>query len=190
MKFILIFAIFVLSNSVWSQKMFTFYLMGRPMSIERNNALMTVGLENKINFEFAGNDVIELKGIEYFVNYNDSISKVIAATKLGEDWLNGIYSKADQEEKQQNAVRETVRKNKYFETASHDLFEPIILLKKGKGIKNIKYKVYVVGQLQKDETRKFNTHLIFRYNNKKNQLILKSNKVGPLPFTLPQNGLI
>jgi len=164
--------------------------MGRPMSIERNNALITVGLEDKINFEFAGNDVIELKGIEYFVDYNDSISTVIAAAELGEDWLNGIYSKTDQEEKQQNAVRETVRKNKYFETASHDLLEPIILLKKGKGKKNIKYKIYVVGQLQKDETRKFNTHLIFRYNNKKNKLFLNSNKVGPLPFTLPQNGLI
>lgn len=160
------------------------------MSIERNNALMTVGLENKINFEYAGNDVIELKGIEYFVNYNDSISKVIAAAELGEDWLNGIYSKTDQEEIQQNAVRDIVRKNKYFETASHELFQPIIILKKGKGKKNEKYKVYVVGQLKVDESRKFNTHLIFRHNKKKNQLILKSHKVGPLPFTLPQNGLI
>lgn len=168
--------------------------MGRPMSIERNNALLTVGLENKINFEFAGNDVIELKGIEYFVNYNDSISKVIEATKLGEDWLNGIYSKTDQEEIRQNVVRELVRKNKYFETKDHDLFQAIIFLKKRKGKKTGPdargYKVYVVGQLKSDETRKFNTHLIFRYNKKKNQLILKSHKVGPLPFTLPQNGLV
>ena len=164
------------------------------MSIERNNALLTVGLENKINFEYDGNDIIELKGIEYFVNYNDSISKVIAATKLGEDWLNDIYSKTDQEEIRQNVVREIVRKNKYFETKDHDLFQAIILLKKRKGKKTDPdargYKIYVVGQLKSDETRKFNTHLIFRYNNKKNKLFLKSNKVGPLPFTLPQNGLI
>lgn len=190
MKFILFFAIFVLTSVVWSQKSYTYYLMGRPMSIERNNALMTIGLEHKIKFDFAGNDVIELKGIEYFVNYNDSISMVIAATKLGEDWLNGIYSKTDQEEIRQNAVREIVRKNKCFDTASHDLFQPIILLKKLKGEKNEKYKIYVVGQLKVDESRKFNTHLIFRYNKKKKKMILKSHKVGPLPFTLPQNGLI
>lgn len=164
------------------------------MSIERNNALKTVGLEHKINFEFAGNDLIELKGIEFFVNYNDSISKVIAATKLGENWLNDIYSKTDQEEIRQNAVRDIVRKNKYFETTSAELFQAIILLKKGKGKKNDPdssgYKVYVVGQLKVDESRKFNTQLIFRYNKKKNKMILKSHKVGPLPFTLPQNGLI
>jgi hypothetical protein len=164
------------------------------MSIERNNALITVGLENKINFTFAGNDVIELKGIEYFVNYNDSISKVIAATKLGEDWLNGIYTKTDQEEIRQNAVRELARKNKYFETKGQELFQAIILLKKREGKKTDPdargYKVYVVGQLKNDETRKFNTHLIFRYNKKKNKMIIKSHKVGPLPFSLPQNGLV
>lgn len=190
MKFIFLFAFFALTNLVWSQKSFTYYLMGRPMSIERNNALITIGLENKINFTFAGNDVIELKGIEYFVNYNDSISKVIAATKLGEDWLNGIYTKTDQEEIRQNAVRELVRKNKYFESKGQELFQAIIILKKGKGKKNEKYKVYVVGQLKSDETRKFNTHLIFRYNKKKNKMIIKSHKVGPLPFSLPQNGLV
>jgi len=194
MKFIFLFAFFALINVVWSQKSFTYYLLGRPMSIERNNALITVGLENKINFTFAGNDVIELKGIEYFVNYNDSISKVIAATKLGEDWLNGIYTKTDQEEIRQNAVRELVRKNKYFETKGQELFQAIILLKKREGKKTDPdargYKVYVVGQLKSDETRKFNTHLIFKYNKKKNKMIIKSHKVRPLPFSLPQNGLV
>jgi hypothetical protein len=70
------------------------------------------------------------------------------------------------------------------------LFQAIIILKKGKGKKNEKYKVYVVGQLKSDETRKFNTHLIFKYNKKKNKMIIKSHKVGPLPFSLPQNGLV
>lgn len=160
------------------------------MSVERNNALLTIGLDNKINFEFAGNDVIELKGIEYFVSYNDSISKLIAASQLGENWLNDIYTKTDEEEKRQNTVREIVKRTKYFQTYSLDLFEPIILLKKLKANKNEKYKVYVVGQLKEDESRKFNTHLIFKYNKKKNKMMLKSHKVGPLPFTLPQNGLI
>jgi len=164
--------------------------MGRPMSIERNNAFITVGIEHDINFEYACNDDIEIHGIEYFVNYNDSISKLIADNKLGDNWLNDLYVETDLEEVRQNNVREIVKGTKYFETYSVDLFEPIILLKKRKAKKNEKYLVYVVGQLKEDETRKFNTHLIFKYNKKKKKIILKSHKVKPLPFVLPQNGVI
>lgn len=190
MKTILLFIALTSVICLNAQNTFTYYLMGRPFSIERNNALRTIGKENKINFEFAGNDLIELKGIEYFVDYNDSISKLISTSKLGENWLDNLFSKTDEEEKRQNEAREIVKGTKHYETWSHNLFEPIILIKKLHARKNVKYTVYVVGQLKEDEHRKFNTHLIFRYNKNKKKIMIKSQKIRPLPFTLPQNGLI
>jgi hypothetical protein len=169
---------------------FTYYLMGRPFSVERNNALLTVGKEWNIQIDYAGQDKIELNGLEYFNKHNDSVSKLIGTkTKLGDEWLNSFYAEVDQEELEQNKIRTLIKEESSYKTTSGLLFQTFLLMEKRKCKKKSIYAIYLAGQLKSDESRIFYTHIIYKYNTRKQRLVKTRPSQTKLPFVLPQNGI-
>lgn len=172
-----------------AQKNLTYYLMGRPFSVERNNAIIEVGKSWDLTIEYAGQDKIELNGLEYYNKHNDSVSKLIER-EIAVDWLNLFYALVDQEEIDQNRIRDYIKQEVSFSETSDLLFQPFLLMEKKKCRKKSIYTIYLIGQLKSDEQRTFYTHLIYKYNTRKKSLKLKSEKKTELKMFLPQNGIM
>lgn len=191
MKIVLTILSFVLVFSAGAQMKYTYYLTGRPFSVERNNAILTVGSNWKIDFVYAGNDVIEMNGFEKIQTHNDSVSKLIGTTtQHGEEWFNIFYSEVDTEEAQQQKMRTWIKDDLHFAEIEAKLIETFILFHQKKGLFGIRYQAFLVGQEKTDLTRTFATHAVYKVKVKKKKLKCTDTSIGKLPFTLPQNGIL
>lgn len=184
---IITFAFLLVANA---QMKYTYYLTGRPFSVERNNAIRTVGSGWKITFEYAGNDVIEMNGFDKIQAHNDSVSKLIGtATKHGEEWINVFYSEVDAEEAQQQTIRSLVKNDRHYAEIEARLIETFLLMERKDGIFGTKYFIYAVGQNRDDDKRTFISNAVYRVKLKKKKLKCLDTARAKLPFTLSQNGI-
>jgi hypothetical protein len=163
-------------------KNYTLYEVGRPRSIEENNARQIVSEKWRVNFEFKSG--LDEATINETLHHNDSVSKLISKKK-GENWLDEFTSESIAELETNTTLRTRVKALNIYTKATNDLFEPIILFeKKGK-----KYLAHIVGQQKTDETRAFITYAqIWVYPNSEKTSI-KSEKIEPLMLRFPQNGV-
>lgn len=190
MKFIFLLGFWVITLSLSGQAHYTYYLTGRPYSIEHNNAIKTVGEEWKISFEYAGSDVIEMAGLEKINALNDSISLLIGdKTGLGEGWQTVFYAEVSVEEEKQQLIRKLVQIDPFLIEMQKQLFETFLLVEKKRCFFKKRYYVYLVGQLKTDESRKFASHGKYKVNLKKMSAKLVSSKLEALPFSIVQNGI-
>lgn len=193
MKYFLTLIVLSFVWTVSAQLKYTYYLTGRPDNVERNNAILTVGKSWDIDFEYAGNDVVEMKGLEAILKHNDSVSALIGLeTKLGIEWQTYFFSSVDKEQTIQELIRGEVKATESYKLKSNELFEPFLLMtrkKKCLGKFNYKYTIYTVGQLKVDEQRKFQSVAIYRYDTAKKKLKQLNLSNNELPFILPQNGI-
>jgi hypothetical protein len=163
-------------------KTYTLYEVGRPRSIEENNARKIVAEKWRLNFEFKSG--LDETTINETLIHNDSVNALISK-KRGEKWLDEFTSQSIAELDVNTALRERVKALEIYSKATNALFEPIILFeKKGK-----KYLAHIVGQQKTDETRAFVTYAqIWVYPNSEKTSI-KSEKIEPLLIRFPQNGV-
>jgi hypothetical protein len=183
----------VFSFSVRSQDLPTYYFMGRPHAILRNNAIRLVGAQWKIRVEHASNDLLESLGMDNLNNHNDSIFRLLAVrTGKGDNWLSDFYADVDAEESRLRLLIKQVNHTKEFTSASELVLEPIVLIerKKTRWINKVKYDVFLVGQLKDDQTRVFRTVFAWNFWQKSRKLQPKKRYSDKLPFTLPQNGIV
>lgn len=193
MKTIVTFVALCLVYTSLAQSKFTYYLTGRPDNIERNNAILIVGKSWDILFEYAGNDVVEMQGLEAILKHNDSVSELIGKeTKLGVDWQTYFFASVDKEQIVQQLIREEIKLKESYIAKSNELFEPILLMTRKKRCFSklkFKYTVYLVGQMKTDEQRKFVTVGKYSYTIPKKKIKELGVSSKELPFLLPQNGI-
>lgn len=190
MRFFLLLIWFGLNlSSVFGQK-YLYYLTGRPFNVEYNNAILAVGKEWNISFEYAGNDVIEMNGLEKINSHNDSVSKLIRTkTGHGENWLNILFSEVALEDEKQRLIRNWVQEDFFYTETEAKLIEPFLLIERKKCLFKVKSYVFIVGQLKNEEVKSFNSYGKYKVNEKKRSVKLVSKKIGKIPFSLPQNGI-
>lgn len=176
----------------YAQTKYTYYLTGRPFSVERNNAIRTVGLEWNILFTYAGNDVVETQGLESINKNNDSVSALVGTeTKLGEEWLNTFYAQVDEEEKIQNKIRKEIKEQAHYKEMDRKMVETFLFFTKEKKWFHSLYTVYIVGLSRDQIVMTYASHGSFSVKVKKKKQIINllDSSKGTLPFTLPQNGI-
>ena len=163
-------------------KTYTFYEVGRPRSIEENNARQIVADKWRLNFEFKSG--FDEKTINETLVHNDSVNALISK-KRGENWVDEFTSQSIAELETNTMLRNRVKALEIYSKASSALFEPIVLFeKKGK-----KYLAHIVGQQKTDETRAFITYAqIWVYPNS-DKTSVKSGKIEALILRFPQNGV-
>lgn len=179
----------VATFGVNAQRTHSYYLVGRPMSIASNNALMISAAEWNIEFIYVGDSLAQALGADE-IDRKNKITDTYMANKseLGADWLNKIYDRAALEEQRHNLFRSWIQQDDDFMEIASTLFEPIILFKKKKNLFGENYEAFVVGQLRTDSSRKFSTHAKYKVYLKKAKIIPVKTK-AQLPFALPQNGI-
>ncbi|HET6242910.1 MAG: hypothetical protein H0V01_14580 [Bacteroidetes bacterium] len=167
-------------------KFHVLYEVGRPASIEYNNAKRTVGEKWNILWVYADDNRVETTGYEKIGSHNDSVMAVIAKKK-GENWQEKFYSQLDEELIKQNRIREKLKSNKEYELVSEKLIEPYILFKT-KNKKQSKYEVHIVGQKKEDPSEGFITLCKFDFKPLKSPHSFDC-KEQSLTLFFPQNGI-
>lgn len=184
---ILTFCTLVNLSSFWAQKT-TYYLVGRPFTIERNNAMQTVGGEWDICFQYLTQKEIDAKGLEKVAAYTDSVFKKIAkSSAFKENWYNEFIRQATEEEHTQNEIRLKVAREEQFKALTKGKTEVVILLEKEKKRFKKYYLVYIVTQIP--EAKGFEVVGKVEYRIKKKKLSWKKVSSACLPFELIQNAL-
>lgn len=157
----------------------TYYLTGRPFSLERNNAIKEVGKQWGIDVTYAGGDVLETYGL-------DSLNRIIDAQyaliqlKKGPEWLGDFYKKVDEREAIHNDIRQFVLNSQYIPRGDYPERKLIIAR-----INNRKYRVVVVEVASSERVTCFSECLV-RWSKRKK---LTPQKGCSVPYQFPENGI-
>ena len=157
----------------------TYYLTGRPFSLERNNAIKEVGKLSGIDVTYAGGDVVETYGL-------DSLNRIIYAQyaliqlKKGPEWLGDFYKQVDEVEAIHNDIRQFVLNSQYIPRGDYSERKLIIAR-----INNRKYRVVVVEVASSERVTCFSECLV-RWSKRKK---LTPQKGCSVPYQFPENGI-
>jgi hypothetical protein len=163
-------------------KKHTYYEVGRPKSIEENNARKVIAKSWDLSLEHSSE--MSDEAIKKINHHNDSVNSILVKKK-GENWQDSFNSEVRQELVKHVNMRATISQMEIFAKAKEQLFEPIILFEKKKN----NYLAHIVGQKKNDEERKFITFAQISINGSDLSAKVKSELSQPLTISFPENGV-
>jgi hypothetical protein len=165
----------------------TLYEVGRPQSLEYNNAKRIVGKQWNIEWVYADNSLVEKMGHEKIAQHNDSVMNLIAQ-KRGKNWQERFYPAVHEELDKQNKMRALLKSSKDYERVREKLVEPHILFERKRKKKRSAYIVHISGQKKEDPGAGFITLCKFDYKPQKDQPVFDC-KEQALTISFPANGV-
>lgn len=164
---------------------YVIYEVGRPKSVEENNARRIAAKEFQVTFEYSSSTNTD--DLEKIQKHNDSITQLLNS-KYSTTWEDDLVKLALEELALQNSFRNDITKLSIYEQSINDLFEPQILFEKKKN----DYKAYIIGQRKNDDSRSFIIYALFFIDSISEEIKILSEKtnaeINP-EIAFPQNGI-
>jgi len=179
--FILLF--FLFANNLLAQK-YTIYELGRPNSLEYNNAKRVIAKKYKINFIYADAKIQDSLGVSMLESQNRLSNKKLATRYDNDLWHQDFYNKvADELDKHQQMRSFIKADSSYLKLKATDI--RIIFEKKKLSVNS--YLSYVVGWKIENEKAIIRILATYKISTKKYKLLNLENK--PLHFSYKVNGI-
>ncbi len=164
----------------------TMYLIGRPFSVSRNNAIKEVGRSWGFKVEYAGDDVVSEIGLDSLNKQMGEFDAAMAKTR-GAFWLGKFYEEVDSMENVHNKLRDELRKVEPVAIApiqsGTQFFErQIILIQENKK----RFRAVVISTRSTNETE---CEMEFLMRLRK-RIRIKKRTGCSLPYEFPENGII
>lgn len=188
MKTIFILFCVVFLGSCWAQET-TYYLIGRPFTVEHNNAMHTVGKRWSIQFHYVSQQEMDERGWDELAHYTDSVFKKVAnESSFGMDWYNEFVKQSLEIEHQQNAIRKKLLSLDEMKKTLENPTEYYLLFEEKKRFFKKGYSISFV--VQRADKQGYETKQLYFYQTKKDKFKTLHVRNSCLPFELVQNGLI
>lgn len=158
----------------------TYYLTGRPNSLERNNAIKEVGKQWGIDVTYVGDDVVEAVGLDSLNKLIDA-QYVIIQAKKGPEWLGDFYKQVDEVEAIHTDIRQFVLNSQYISRGNYPERKLIIARCSKRS-----YRVDVVEVASSERISCLSEYLV-RWTKRKKLIPQKGCVV---PYQFPENGII
>jgi hypothetical protein len=181
-----LFPALMLLSTIASAQSLLYYTDDRPGDYTYQNALRSVGIKWGIEFIPFSSEV----SLDDAISNNNEVSNIVAERSgYGENWLDFLYSETEKTLEVHEAIRTLVRSVPSYQFVADQLLEPLILIQRKKTWFGRHYRVYVIGITKKD-SKGFRQVAEYKVKPQKKKVILKSSGDAPLPFELPENGIV
>lgn len=182
----LLIPVLVLFSTVASAQSLLYYIDDRPGDYTYQNALRSVGMEWGIEFVPFNTEV----SLDEALANNNRVSDILTnRSGYGESWLDSLYRETDKMLEVHDAIRSMVRSEPSYGSIADRLLEPIILIRRKNTWFGSHFRAYVVGMNKKDP-KGFIQVAEYKVKLQKRKVKLKSSEREPLPFELPENGIV
>ncbi len=174
----------MLANLNYSSQKYTIYELGRPNSLEYNNAKRIIAKKYKINFIYADAKIQDSLGVSMLESQNRLSNKKLATRYDNDLWHQDFYNKVADELDKHEQMRSFIKSDtNYLKLKATDI--RIIFEKKKLSINT--YLGYVVGWQIQNEKAIIRILATYKANIKKYKFLNSKNK--PLHFSYKVNGI-
>ncbi len=170
-----------------AQKNYVIYEVGRPNTLEFNNAKRIIGNQYGINFIYVGQQMLDSIGVDEIERKNNVSKRLIATKKSNDKWEREFYEKIINELEEHQSMRVVLKNTELYKRIKNR--EIHIVFDRKKHIKN-KFSVYVIGQHLLENKYVFRSFLMLKMNSRTKKIKVKDTETRELHFSYEENGVI